>query len=126
MKDLALIATASTPSVHTSREEGVLEMRGDSYPENTFEFYAPVVAWITDYLRQSDGPLRLRLHLLYLNTSSVKAMMDIFDLLEDAHGSGRPVEVRWYYDGENERIAELAGEFREDCTFPFEIVLAEA
>jgi hypothetical protein len=30
--------------------------------------------------------------------------------------------VSWYYDPENERIAELATEFKEDYTFPFEVL----
>lgn len=123
MNDLVLEPTQSTPEVKASALSGVLEMRGDSYPENSFDFFAPIVAWIRDFL-ESEGsrPLRLELHLLYLNTSSVKVMMDIFDSLEDAHGEGRDVAVHWYYDSDNERIAELAEEFKEDCTFPFEIV----
>ena len=54
---------------------GVLEMRGDSYPENSFELFSPVLDWIEAYLRDGDRPLTLNLQLLYLNTSSVKAMM---------------------------------------------------
>ena len=94
-------------------------MRGDSYPENSFELFSPVLDWIEGYLRDTDRPLTLNLHLLYLNTSSVKAMMDIFDILEEAHEKGRKVAVNWYYDEQNERVAELAEEFKEDCSFPF-------
>jgi len=122
MNDLTLDATQSTPAVTTHTESGTLEMRGDSYPENTWEFFTPVLSWIESYLAERDAPLRLDLYLLYLNTSSVKAMMDIFELLEEAHAGGRKVTVCWYYETENERIAELVEEFKEDCTFPFEIV----
>ena len=122
MSDLELTATQSTPAVLSNSAEGFLELRGDSYPENSFEFFSPIVGWIETYLAGSEKPLRLELHLLYLNTSSVKVVMDIFDLLEEAFGGGRTVSVRWYYDQENERIAELAADFKEDCTFPFEIV----
>jgi hypothetical protein len=80
-----------------------------------------VLDWIEAYLRDGDRPLTLNLQLLYLNTSSVKAMMDIFDILEEAHGKGRKVAVNWYYDEQNERVAELAEEFKEDCTFPFNV-----
>ncbi len=66
--------------------------------------------------------MSLEITLLYLNTSSIKALMDIFDLLEAAHDQGKPVGVNWYYDERNERVAELAEEFREDCTFPFAII----
>jgi SiaC family regulatory phosphoprotein len=122
MNDLNITATQSTPSAVANWAEGALEMHGDSYPENSFEFFSPIVAWVEEYLAVPESPLRLELHLLYLNTSSVKAMMDIFDMLEEAHRNGRQVAVNWYYDSENERIAELAEEFGEDCTFPFEIV----
>lgn len=88
MHDLNFTATPSTPAVTASAEIGALEMRGDSYPENSLEFFQPVVAWISDYLEQNDNPLALQLRLLYLNTSSVKAMMDIFDILEAAHARG--------------------------------------
>ena len=102
-------------------------MQGDSYPENSVEFFAQIIAWIEHYLKAKEpsAPLRLELRLLYLNTSSVKAMMDIFDRLEEAHNRGRPVSVNWYYDPQNRRFVDFADEFREDCSFPFEIVAHE-
>lgn len=121
MDNLKIDGTQSTPSIIADASAGTVEMRGDSYPENSFELFSPAMRWIDDYLRQSDRPLALNLHLLYLNTSSVKAMMDIFDMLEEAHREGRKVEVNWFYDEQNERVAELAEEFREDCSFPFRI-----
>lgn len=100
---------------------GNLSMCGDSYPENSFKFFVPIIEWIKTYLANSSEPLHLDLRLLYLNTSSVKGMMDIFDMLEQAHDEGKKVSVAWYYDAENERVAELANEFKEDCSFTFEI-----
>ena len=126
MNDLNLTATQSSPSVVSNWEEGRLEMRGDAYPENSFEFFSPIILWIETFLEETQTPFRLDLHLLYLNTSSVKAMMDIFDMLEESHGEGREVAVNWYYDRDNERIAELAEEFKEDCTFSFAIVEVSA
>jgi hypothetical protein len=121
MNDLKIEGSQSTPAISSDYAAGVLEMRGDSYPENSFELFSPVLDWIEAYLRDGDRPLTLNLQLLYLNTSSVKAMMDIFDILEEAHGKGRKVAVNWYYDEQNERVAELAEEFKEDCTFPFNV-----
>ena len=122
MSELNIVGTQSTPSIISDESAGTLQMRGDSYPENSFEFFTPVIAWVEGYLDSGEGPLSLELHLLYLNTSSVKAMMDIFDLLEEAHTAGRQVKVMWYYDLDNERIAELAQEFKDDCSYPFEII----
>ncbi|SAI72663.1 Domain of uncharacterised function (DUF1987) [Bordetella ansorpii] len=122
MNDLNLPATQSTPSILTDARSGVLRMGGDSYPENSFELFGPVLDWVETYLRERAEPLRLELELLYLNTSSIKAVMEIFDLLEAAHGQGRPVKVEWFYDMRNERVGELAEEFKEDCSFPFDVI----
>ena len=122
MSHIELTATASTPAVLADSDAGTLEMRGDSYPENSFEFFAPLVEWVQSHLETPDACLKVDLHLLYLNTSSVRAMMDIFELLEDAHNSSHGVQVRWFYDEDNDRIAELAEEFKEDCSFPFDIL----
>ena len=121
MNNLHIDSTQSTPSIFADAQTGIIEMRGDSYPENSYELFSPVMQWIDDYLATADCKLVLDLHLLYLNTSSVKAMMDIFDMLEEAHRARRAVEVNWYYDEQNERVAELAEEFKEDCSFPFVI-----
>ncbi len=121
MTDFYIAGTQSTPEIRSDWDGGLLQMRGDSYPENSFELFSQVFDWMDQFLRETDHALTLQLHLLYLNTSSIKAMMDIFDTLEAAHGEGREVSVVWTYDPRNERVAELAEEFREDCTFPFAI-----
>lgn len=122
MTVLNIDGTQSTPAIQGDWSAGVLAMQGDSYPENSFELFGQVIDWVERFLREEVRPLALELHLLYLNTSSIKAMMDIFDLLEDAHRDGRAVSVNWHYDSRNERVAELAEEFREDCSFPFAIL----
>lgn len=121
MSDIHTLQTASTPSVHTDRAQGLVSMAGESYPENPFEFFQPLINWVGGYLDTETRPLTLELELIYLNTSSIRAMMDIFDLMEEAHGAGREVKVRWTYEPENERVGELAEEFKEDCSFPFVI-----
>ncbi len=123
MNELNIPGSQSTPSVTTDLAQGRLSMQGDSYPENSFEFFTTVITWIEDFLARNNAPLVLELGLIYMNTSSVKAMMDIFDLLEEAHGKGREVRVDWLYDPQNERVRELAEEFREDYTFPFLITV---
>jgi hypothetical protein len=119
--DLHIPGSQSMPAIQSDWQAGRLSMQGDSYPENSYDLFDQVIAWVQRFLKEESRPLDLELALVYLNTSSVKAMMDIFDLLEEAHERGRPVAVTWHYDPRNERIADLAEEFREDCTFPFAI-----
>lgn len=122
MQTLHIASTTSSPEIVADWESGTLSMRGDSYPENAFDLYEPLLRWVQSYLRERGQALRVDLHLLYLNTSSIKVMMDLFDLLEEAWQRSQPVSVAWYYDARNERVGELAAEFREDCSFPFDIL----
>ncbi|UYG09718.1 biofilm regulation phosphoprotein SiaC [Halomonas sp. M4R1S46] len=126
MQDLNIPGSPSTPAIQSDWQAGRLSMQGDSYPENSYELFRHVTDWAEAYLARATAPLVLDLELVYLNTSSVKAMMDIFDLLEDAHQGGREVGVIWRYDSRNERIAELAEEFKEDCSYPFAITAMQA
>lgn len=122
MNDFSIEGTQSSPAIRSDWEQGILTLQGDSYPENSYELFHQVFQWIERFLLQAGRPLRLELRLLYLNTSSIKALMDIFDLLEAAHQQGQAVAVNWHYDQRNERVVELAEEFKEDCSFPFAIL----
>ncbi len=122
MQKLKIEATTSTPAISFDSENGILEIKGESYPENTKEFYKPVFEWLENFLKTSTDKISVNLHISYLNTSSLKAMMTFFDILEHAFEKGREVEVNWYYNPENEVALEVGEEFEEDVEFPFNIV----
>ncbi len=101
-------------------------MSGESYPENSFELYDQLIQWIDSYLSSAQHSLTLELHLNYLNTSSIRFMIDIFDLLQTAFENEKEVLVQWIFDERNPRSAELGSEFKEDFTFPFLILSINA
>lgn len=119
MQNLVIEATESTPLIDFQWETGILEIRGESYPENSLEFYRPVIDWLTKYLEEPDAALTLNVTLSYLNTSSIKCLVDILDKLEEVHLQGREIIVNWYYDEDNDRALDVAEEFKEDITLPF-------
>ncbi len=121
MDNLVIKQSSSSPVITADWNSGVISMKGDSYPENSFELFQPLIDWVETFLAKANRPLQLELELVYLNTSSIRSMMDIFDQMEVAHKKGRTVSARWSYEAANERVGQLAEEFREDCTFPFTI-----
>lgn len=121
MDSLILQPTKSSPAIAFNCESGILEISGESYPENSYEFYKPVVNWITRFCANFPGLILFNCRISYLNTGSTKSMMDIFDIFEDRFRKGREVKVYWFCDNENDRAIETAEEFMEDVTFPFEI-----
>jgi hypothetical protein len=121
--ELNIAKTTSTPLVRYDAEHGVLAVQGESFPENSFDFYAPVLAWLTQSLPALPG-LRLDVAVSYMNSSSIKCMLDILDALEAAHKEGKAVSVTWIYDHDNPRALDLAEEFRSEVTLPFTVSAA--
>jgi hypothetical protein len=118
---LMIEATKNTPRVAYAPENQTLVMSGESYPENSFEFYQPVFDWLHTQLPKLDR-LVLKIAVSYMNSSSTKCILDILDLLTEAGQQGAAVHVLWYYDLGNPRALDLAEEFGEDMEIPFEII----
>lgn len=109
MEDLVISATQYTPDI-SMRAGGVIEIKGKSYPENTFEFYKPVMTWLRSYLNADDSPkvLSVNCEIIYFNSSSSKMFFDFFDLLS-AYNGKFDIRVEWRYDEDND-IAKESGE----------------
>jgi len=115
MENLIIEATQYTPKIDFNAKSQSLSIVGKSYPENTFEYYEPVIVWITEFLSNvSDDIITLYLDLEYLNSSSLKAYFDIFDLLEAAHNEGKKVQIEWVFDADNDICEETGEDFMED------------
>ena len=49
MENLNIAITKYTPTISLDAQNGVIELRSKSYPENTFEFYKPMMEWLENY-----------------------------------------------------------------------------
>ncbi len=116
MDNLLIAASKSTPEVRFDAGANLLEIIGESYPENASKFYAPVFDWLGEYLGRvpAGTPVVVNLEIIYFNSSSSKALMNIFDLLSQAAADGRQVTVNWRYHTQNESAQECGEEFSED------------
>jgi len=114
MKKLYIEATKYTPLIILNPKSGIMEIRGKSYPENTFEFYTPVMEWLKEYFKNPKEPTIFNLEIIYFNSSSSKWFFDLFDFLEEQEKKGHKIVINWIYDEDND-VAEEAGEdFQEE------------
>ena len=114
MENIDIAATVSSPEVHFDAAQQSLSLTGESYPENTAEFYLPILRALQDTLEKKDQAFTLTLEIIYANSSSSKMLLDMLDLLDEAAAGGKEVTVNWYYDPKNETTREVGEEFRED------------
>lgn len=114
MDNLCIEETKYTPKIDLDVAKGEINIVGKSYPENTFEFYEPVMTWVQEYFENEAQILtKVNMEIIYFNSSSSKLFFDFFDLLEEV-SENHAIEINWYYDEENESAQEAGEDFQED------------
>lgn len=115
MQNLSIPGTLRTPAIDFDFGNNHLKLSGESYPEDVTEFYHPVFSALDTYLNSlGPGSCRFDFELIYLNSSSAKAVMMLMDKLDAAAAKGAVVDVYWFYDEEDDTMQELGEEFGED------------
>jgi hypothetical protein len=128
MEKFYLQATKFTPEITLDPEKRAIELTGKSYPENTFDFYEPMINWLENYFdTSSKEKTTVNLEIIYFNSSSSKLFFDFFDILEDAVNSGHTIEVNWIYDEENENAEEAGEDYQDDFqSLNFNLVMKDS
>ncbi|MBF0316631.1 MAG: DUF1987 domain-containing protein [Nitrospirae bacterium] len=115
MDILCIQATKSTPYVCFDPTSGTFTIKGECYPENAAAFFTPIFAWLDAFLPLGQPKtLVFDIELLYFNSSSSKALLNLFSLLE-RHLGCSDINVNWRYHADNETALECGEEFKEDA-----------
>lgn len=125
MKNYYLEATPKTPKLNFDSETGTFEISGRSIPENSIEFYRPLMNWLEEFTNEPISAIKMDVKLEYFNTSSSKCLVEIFRKLEKVHQCGKEVEVTWYYEEEDEDMQESGEDFKEIIKLPISMVKLE-
>jgi len=127
LETLIIEQTKSTPQVDFNAENRLLMLKGESYPENSFKFYEPILSWLDDFFTEiaDDGEIKLEMSLPYINTSSSKCVLMMLEKLEEAKDNGRNVVVNWYYEEDNESEMECAEDFKEFVELEFNLIAVQ-
>ena len=122
MNNLNLEGTAKTPTVEFNTS-GELLIKGRSIPENSIEFYKPLIDWISAYKEGPQSETKVNIQLEYFNTSSSKCILDVFKKLETLGNSN--VIVNWYYEEDDEDMLEAGEDYQAIIDIPFEMIEVE-
>lgn len=110
-------ATGRSPSVHFDFDAGKLALRGKSYPEDAAAFYVPLLNDVRDWLAPLQGrTIQAEIALLYFNSSSAKAILNLLAMLDDAAARGNDVRIDWLHLADDETMQEYGEEFAEDLS----------
>ena len=114
MENLILNTSPETPyfpRVNFDYSTGTCEIVGESFMEETYKFYAPIMAWLEQYVSEKKKVI-LNIKLTYFNTSSSRSILDILDLLREYKESGGEIEVYWFYDPNDPDMEDEVEDFK--------------
>ena len=122
MEPISIEGSPKTPTVIFDASEGIIEIKGRSIPENSIEFYKPLVDWLEEYKKDPLSLTKVNIQLEYFNTSSSKCILDVFKKLEAIHKAKHDVEVNWYYEEDDEDMLEAGEDYESIIRIPFKMI----
>ena len=116
MEPLDIDGTDDTPKIILDKKKGIFEISGRSLPEDSVEFYRPIMEWISNYAKEPNATTEFVFKLEYSNTSSSKLIQDVMIGLEKIKG----VKIIWCFQKDDEDMEEAGREFAGRIEIPFE------
>lgn len=121
MEKFFIEPTRVTPLVNFDPEEGVLEIKGRSSPENSILFYQKIIDNLDDYANNGGDEFTANFSFEYFNTSSSKCLFDLFKKLNKISDAGKELIINWYYEEDDEDMMEAGEDYADllDLDFNF-------
>ena len=117
MTDIYIERTATSPEVDFKFSSHQLNLTGEAYPENAFEFFQPILEGLEKYLHSiKDTVIEFNFHLTYFNSAATKMLYSMFEILNDAAFAGNQVILNWYHDEEDDTSLEFGEGIQQDYT----------
>lgn len=101
------------PSVCFDQITGVCEIEGESYMEDAYKFYIPLLNWFKEFTNEKK-PIILNLKISYFNTSSSKYILEILSIMKKYKDVGNNVVVNWFYSKDDPDMLDEIRSFADD------------
>ncbi len=108
---LNIAATDRTPEVVLTLQPATLRIQGESYPEDVSAFYGQVIQAVNALVASPAGELTVEIQLIYINSSSIKAIFRIFEGFDEYRKKGQNVSIQWLADEDDDIMQELGEDF---------------
>lgn len=126
IKTLKIEQTECTPGIYFDPESNIFEVIGESYPENSAEFYTPVLDWMRRFLGIAKNNISFKLKMTYFNTSSSKYLFEILSMIKTYNESSySKVEICWFFEEDDEDSRLTGKEYELELGFEFKFIVMD-
>ncbi|WP_258099728.1 DUF1987 domain-containing protein [Marinoscillum pacificum] len=121
MEKFFIEPTRVTPLVNFDPDQGVLEIKGRSSPENSILFYQKIIDSLDEFAESGGDEFTANFSFEYFNTSSSKCLFDVFKKLSKISDEGKEIKINWYYEEDDEDMMEAGEDYADllDLDFNF-------
>lgn len=123
MNRLEITEGGNTPYIVFDPIASVFKIEGKSFPEDSKEFYRPVIEWLDNYKANLPASFNLNFNLFYLSSSSVISVKQILLKLIEFQLKGANVIVTWNYDEDDDDIKKTGEDYMKITKLPFQFVI---
>ncbi len=110
--DIIIAATDRTPNLQVLFGSGQLIVSGESYPEDVAAFYGPVIEAVRQLITVRSE-ITASFELIYVNSSSMKALYRIFEVLQQKKTEGGVINIAWKFQDDDDVMQELGEDFQD-------------
>ena len=125
MDTLSIDISSETPRIILDKENNIMEIAGNSIPEDAQAFYDPILEWIDKYITSPNPKTHFVFKLEYFNTASSKLILDILFRLKTLNDAGNDVTISWYHEEDDMDMLLAAKTYVEITDLKFEFVQTE-
>ena len=121
MKNFLVLKTLTTPEI-AFLTNGEFMITGSSRPENPHAFYNPLLEWLEKFLKTKPEKINLVMEVEYLNSSSVKILVQLLRTIIENADKNTQVSFTWKYDHEDLDSYDQGKGFEKITGFPIKII----
>ncbi|PCH93565.1 MAG: hypothetical protein COB85_06765 [Bacteroidetes bacterium] len=121
MASFFIEGTKNTPKVTFDTVKHSLSFFGRSMPENTRNFYNPILNWVKQYSPEEDSQIVVDIKFTYVNTSSIIALLGILKELKIQQERNCTVSVTWHYEKDDDDMVTIGEDIGSLCGLGFKL-----
>ena len=122
MENYTRDASNKTPKIHFDLNNGSLQIKGSSVPDNAIEFYFPLMDLLDKYSASAKPTTKVDIELEYFNTSSSKSLLLLLKKLERINQGRSSVSVNWHYEKDDEDMMQAVEDYKAVVDLPIKMI----
>ena len=103
--------------------DGYIRLSGRSIPQNSRQLYKPCLDWVEQYILAPAKKTQIDLFFEYIDTSSIRCIVDILALLGSIpKNSDNEIVINWFYEKDDDDAYDLGAYIQAHLKVPFNII----